>query len=111
MALVTLPERMHLVQTFALLTVPLSLTLTVWIFAFHFLLVCLFEWDTLLPETWPLPQTEHLLDIMRTSFKGKIRLWPCPKPKPAACVRRGTAPPFKFGNPHYNTMGQALQVF
>lgn len=37
--------------------------------AFHFLLVCLFEWDTLFPETWPLPQISHFLDIYRTSFK------------------------------------------
>jgi preprotein translocase subunit SecE len=50
-ARVTFPERKHLVQTFFLLTVPFSLTLTVWMFAFHFRLVCLLEWETLLPET------------------------------------------------------------
>jgi hypothetical protein len=50
-ARVTFPERKHRVQTFFLLTVPFSLTLTVWIFAFHLRLVCLLEWETLLPET------------------------------------------------------------
>lgn len=68
MALVTLPERMHLVQTFFLRTVPFSSTFTVWILAFHFLFVCLLEWLTLLPETWPLPQISHFLDISYTSL-------------------------------------------
>jgi hypothetical protein len=62
-ALVTLPERMQLVQTFFLTTVPFSSTLTLWMLAFHFLLVCLLEWETLLPDTWPLPQISHFLDI------------------------------------------------
>jgi preprotein translocase subunit SecE len=49
-ARVTFPERKHRVQTFFLVTVPFSLTLTVWIFAFHFRLVWRLEWETLLPE-------------------------------------------------------------
>ena len=68
MARLILLDLMHLVHTLALLTVPLSLILTVWMFAFHFLLVCLFEWDTLFPETCPFPQISHFLDIYRTSF-------------------------------------------
>ena len=69
MARFTLLDLMHLVHTFALLTVPFSsATLTVWILAFHFLLVCLLEWDTAFPDTCPLPQISHFLDIYRTSF-------------------------------------------
>jgi hypothetical protein len=45
------PERRHPVQTFRFVTVPFSSTLTVWIFAFHFRLVCLLECETLLPDT------------------------------------------------------------
>lgn len=62
-ALVILLDLMHLVQTLALLTLPFSTILTVWIFAFHFLLLCLLEWLTWLPETCPFPQTSHFLDI------------------------------------------------
>ena len=69
MARLILLDLMHLVHTLALLTVPLSLILTDWIFAFHFLLVCLLEWETVLPETCPFPHTSHFLDIYRTSFK------------------------------------------
>lgn len=58
---------MHLVQTFALLTVPLSMIRTDWIFAFHFLLLCLLEWLTWLPDTCPFPQISHFLDIYYTS--------------------------------------------
>lgn len=54
---------MQLVQTFFLTTVPFSSTLTLWMLAFHFLLVCLLEWETLLPDTWPLPQISHFLDM------------------------------------------------
>ena len=69
MARFTLLDLMHLVHTFALLTVPFSsATLTVWMLAFHFLLVWRLEWDTVLPETWPLPQISHFLDIFCTSF-------------------------------------------
>ena len=69
MALVTLPDLRQRVQTFAFLTLPSSSILTVWIFAFHFLLVCLFEWDTLFPETCPFPQISHFLDIWCTSLQ------------------------------------------
>jgi hypothetical protein len=51
MARVTFPERRHSVQTFRFVTVPFSLTLTVWMFAFHFRFVCLLECETLLPDT------------------------------------------------------------
>jgi preprotein translocase subunit SecE len=50
MARVTFPERRQPVQTFRFVTVPFSFTLTVWIFAFHFRLVCLLECETLLPD-------------------------------------------------------------
>ena len=67
-ARLTFPALRHFVQTFAFLIVPLSSILTVWILAFHFLLECLFEWETLFPETWPFPQTSHFLDISTTSY-------------------------------------------
>lgn len=69
MARVTFPERMHLVHTFALLILPSSLILTVWILAFHFLFECLLEWETLLPETCPLPQISHFLDMSAPPFR------------------------------------------
>ena len=34
-------------------------------FGFHFLLVWMFEWLTVLPETWPLPQISHFFDIWK----------------------------------------------
>lgn len=55
---------MHLVHALILLGEPFSSTLIVWIFTFHFLLVCLLEWLTLFPETWPLPQISHFFDIL-----------------------------------------------
>ena len=68
MARFTLFDLRHFVQTLALLTVPFSSAiLTVWILAFHFLFVCLLEWDTAFPDTCPLPQISHFLDIYRTS--------------------------------------------
>jgi hypothetical protein len=63
MARFTLSDLKQRTHTFALLTVPPSTILTDWMFAFHFRRVCLLEWDTLFPETWPLPQISHLLDI------------------------------------------------
>ena len=42
-ARLTLPDLRQLVHTDAFLTLPLSLILTVWILAFHFLLVWIFE--------------------------------------------------------------------
>jgi len=50
MARVTFPDLRQAVQTFSRFTEPFSLTRTDWMFAFHFLLVCRLEWDTLLPE-------------------------------------------------------------
>ena len=42
-ARLTLPDLRQLVHTDAFLTLPLSLILTVWILAFHFLLVWILE--------------------------------------------------------------------
>jgi hypothetical protein len=64
---------MHLVHTFMRLTPPFSRTLTVWMFAFHFLLVCLVEWDTVLPEIWPFPQIEHFLDIVLHLLSSRVK--------------------------------------
>ena len=76
MARLTFPERIHLVHTFFLLTVPFSLVFTVCIFAFHFLLVCLLEWETLFPEVCPFPHTEHFLDILFTSLTELVFVAP-----------------------------------
>lgn len=68
MARFTLFDLRHFVHTLALLTVPFpSAILTDWILTFHFLFVCLLEWDTAFPDTCPLPHTSHFLDIYRTS--------------------------------------------
>jgi hypothetical protein len=58
--LTTLFERRHLVQTLIVLGVPLTNALTLRIFGFHFLLVRLIEWLTLLPNTVVLSQIAHL---------------------------------------------------
>jgi hypothetical protein len=53
------PERMHLVQTYFLITRPLSMTRTRLILGFHTLRVFLFEWLTLWPNWTDFPQTSH----------------------------------------------------
>ncbi len=81
MARFTLFDLIHFVHTLAFLTVPFSSAiLTVWILAFHFLFVCLLEWETAFPETCPLPQISHFLDIYRTSswyikLKSEFIFW------------------------------------
>jgi hypothetical protein len=69
-ALITLPERMQLVQARMKRTVPLTLACTRCKFGRHRRLVRLLAWLTLLPTDGPLPQTSHsrAMVIPQTEF-------------------------------------------
>ena len=60
-ALSTLPDRKHRVQTLIVLGAPFTRALTVLILARQLLRLCLLEWLILLPEITPFPHTSHCL--------------------------------------------------
>ena len=55
----TLLERIHLVHTYMVFGVPLSMTWIFLILGFQVLLDLLWEWETLIPKVTPFPQTSH----------------------------------------------------
>jgi len=60
-ALVTAPERMHLLQTLIFLTLPFfCMALTLWRLGFHLLFVLLLAWLTLFPKDGPFPHISHV---------------------------------------------------
>lgn len=67
MALVTLPERRQREHTYTVFGVPFTTALTLLMLGFQVLFVFLWEWDTLLPNTTPFPQTLHFA-IIATSY-------------------------------------------
>ena len=73
-ALCTLPDRMHLVHTFIVLGLPLTMALTLLMFGTHFRLVLRFEWLTLLPNTTPFLHISQTLATNNTSFTSKPRV-------------------------------------
>ncbi len=66
-ALTTAPERMHLVHTLKLLTLPLCFARTFWRLGIHLLRVLLWAWLTLLPVVGPFPHMSHLAAMAATS--------------------------------------------
>jgi hypothetical protein len=61
-------ERKHLVQTFIRFGTPLTTTLTLWVFGFHWRLVLICEWLYFLPKVTPFPQTSHLAMLIPLSI-------------------------------------------
>lgn len=67
----TRPDLMHCVQTRRWRTVPPETALTRCTLGFHFFLVLLLAWETLLPKPGPLPQIEHF--AMTSSVENNLR--------------------------------------
>jgi hypothetical protein len=59
-----LPERRHRVQTYSRLGVPSTKILIFCRLGFHILLLCLFECETVLPETTLFLHTKHSLAML-----------------------------------------------
>ena len=63
-ALSTLPERRHLVQTLTWHGDPFTRAFTRLTLGFQVLFDLLWEWETLMPKTTPLPQISHLAILL-----------------------------------------------
>jgi len=65
----TAPERMQRVQTVIRRTVEPTMARTRWRFGIQRRLETLWAWLTRLPKTGVLPQTSHILAIVKNSLK------------------------------------------
>jgi len=75
-ALVTAPERRHLVQTLTWRGVPLTRAFTRLTLGFHILLDLLCEWETLIPKVMPLPHISHFAIVAAPPLTGNHRTTP-----------------------------------
>ena len=65
----TLPDFRHEVQTQTRFLVPFTIAFTFCTLGDQWVLVCLLEWLTLLPDITPLPQISQYFAITHTSFR------------------------------------------
>jgi hypothetical protein len=74
MARSTLLERRHLVQTCTWRREPSTIAFTRFTLGFHVLFERLWEWETLIPNTTPLPQISHFANCCTSNRKEKLHI-------------------------------------